>query len=212
MPAEPTTLKGVRTRQHLLDAARRVFAGQGFVKARMSDVAAEAGMSLGGLYRYFSDKEHVFRALVSDIHEDLYASSRPTDHAFGEAPFEALREANLGYLRHYREHRDVMRTLVEAAAVEPTFRELWWKMRSRHVERFAQAMREEFGVSDLDGIDTLVAADAMACLVEQVAYVWYGNAEIHDRTVELEDAAEVVTRAWYRLFFADGHDGATAGG
>ncbi len=208
MPAEPTTRKGRQTRQLLLDAARRVFGRDGYVNARMADIAAEAGMSMGGLYRYFEDKENVFAVLVADIHEELFTSSRATAHDFAKEPFAALREANLGYLRHYEEHRDVMRTLVEAAAVDPRFREIWWTMRSRHAARFTQAVRDSFGITDLDGVDPRVAADAMTCMVEQVAYVWYGHGELHERSVDVEEAAEVVTRAWYRTFFVSGHDGA----
>lgn len=179
-----------------------MFARDGYVKARMADIADEAGLSMGALYRYFENKESVFEHLVADIHEELFTSSRASAHRFATEPFAALREANLGYLRHYFEHRDVMRTLVEAAAVDPHFRDVWWQMRTRHSQRFADAVNDHFGITTLGGIDAAVAADAMTCMVEQVAYVWYGHEAIHSRKVDLDEAAEVVTRAWYRLFFA----------
>jgi len=206
MPAVPTTPKGKRTQQQILDAARTIFARDGYVNARMADIASEAGLSLGGLYRYFENKEHVFEHLVADVHEELYASSRARDHRFATEPFAALREANRAYLEHYSTNRDVMRVLVEAAAVDSRFRAIWWKMRSRHAERFTEAMHHEFGVDDLDGISTSLAADAMTCLVEQVAYVWYAQADFHDRVVTLDEATEVVTRAWYRLCFVPAAD------
>ena len=202
MPAVPSTPKGRRTWQQLLQAARRVFARDGFVNARMADIAEEAGLSMGALYRYFENKESVFEHLVADIHEELFTSSRATSHRFAADPFAALREANLGYLKHYYDNRDVMRTLVEAAAVDARFRDIWWEMRTRHSARFTQAVRDDFGITELGGIDAAIAADAMSCLVEQVAYVWYGHEDIHNRIVSLDQAAEVVTRAWHRLFFA----------
>lgn len=202
MPAVPTTPKGLATRQRLIQAARQVFARDGFVNTRMADIAQEAGLSLGALYRYFENKEDLFEQLVADIHEELFAASRPTEHRFEVEPFAALNEANLGYLSHYYEHRDVMRVLVEAGAVDPRFRDIWWKMRSRHSARFMQTARDAFGITDLGGIDPAIAADAMTCLVEQIAYVWYAHEERHDRDVSLDEAAEVVTRAWHRLFFA----------
>lgn len=179
-----------------------MFARDGYVNARMADIADEAGLSMGALYRYFENKESVFEHLVAGIHEELYVSSRAGEHNFATEPFAALREANLGYLRHYFEHRDVMRTLVEAAAVDADVRAMWWKMRVRHAERFTAAVRENFGITTLDGIDAAVASDAMTCMVEQVAYVWFAHEAIHDKTVDLEQAAEVTTRAWFRLFFA----------
>lgn len=202
MPAVPSTPKGRRTREHLLQAARTVFARDGYVNTRMADIADAAGLSMGALYRYFDNKESVFESLVSDIHEELFTSSRAAAHSFAEEPFEALREANLGYLRHYFEHRDVMRTLVEAAAVDPRFREIWWRMRTRHAERFTQAARDSFGIHALAGVDAGIAADAMTCMVEQVAYVWYGHEALRSESVSIDDAAEITTRAWFRLFFA----------
>ena len=69
VPAVPTTPKGRRTWQQLLEAARAVFARDGYVNARMADIAEEAGLSMGALYRYFENKESVFEHLVTDIHE-----------------------------------------------------------------------------------------------------------------------------------------------
>lgn len=207
MPATPTTPKGIRTRKHILDGARRVFDRDGFVRARMLDVAQEAGLSLGAVYRYFENKERLFEALISDIHEELYAASRASHADFATQPFAALLEANYGYLSHYRANRDVMRTLIEAANVDKFFRDVWWRMRARHAERFVAALRDAYAVETVDGADAAIAADAVACMVEQSAYVWYAHEDLHGDDVAVVDAAQIVTRAWYRVFFAAGGDG-----
>lgn len=48
----------------ILDAAERVFARSGFHAATMHDVAAEAGMSPGNLYRYFSSKDAIIDGMA----------------------------------------------------------------------------------------------------------------------------------------------------
>jgi AcrR family transcriptional regulator len=207
VPATPTTPKGIRTRRQILDAARRVFARDGFVRARMLDIAQEAGLSLGAVYRYFENKERLFEALIADIHEELYAASRAPHVNFASEPFAALLEANFGYLSHYRANRDVMRTLIEAANVDRFFRDVWWQMRARHTERFVAALHDAYGVGEVDGASVTVAADAVACMVEQAAYVWYAHEDLHGSDVPVETAAQIVTRAWYRLFFGGGADG-----
>ncbi len=53
------------SRARILAAAERVFAGRGFFAARISDIAAEAGMSTGSLYWYFPAKEDVLAAVIS---------------------------------------------------------------------------------------------------------------------------------------------------
>lgn len=47
----------------ILDAAERVFARAGFHAATMNDVAAEAGMSPGNLYRYFASKDAIIAGM-----------------------------------------------------------------------------------------------------------------------------------------------------
>jgi AcrR family transcriptional regulator len=202
VPAVPTTPKGTRTVKQIIAAARRVFARDGYVSARMGDVAAEANLSMGGLYRYFDNKEALFEALIEGIHEELYAASRPVTADFATQPYAALLEANYGYLAHYRANRDVMRVLIEAAAVDRRFRDYWWRMRSRHTERFLNALSQAHDLTTIGGTDAAVAADAMACMVEQAAYVWYAQEDLHGNDVPLTVAAQVTTRSWYRLFFA----------
>lgn len=201
VPAVPTTPKGRATRAQLLVAARRVFARDGYVKARMTDIANEAGVSLGALYRYFGNKEDIFENLVADTHEELYRASQPVHHHLSTDPYGALLEANEGYLRHYYENRDVMRTLIEAANVDSRFRDFWWKMRSRHTERFMASLDRAGYVRASHDLDIRLGADAMACMVEQAAYVWFAQEALHDLAATVDDAARVLTRAWYRLFF-----------
>jgi AcrR family transcriptional regulator len=46
-----------RRQQDLLEAATRVFARDGIAKAKMADVAAEAGISVSSIYDYYPSKE-----------------------------------------------------------------------------------------------------------------------------------------------------------
>lgn len=51
------------TRELLLRAAEQVFARDGYEKAQVDQIAAEAGFSKGGLYAHFESKEELFLAL-----------------------------------------------------------------------------------------------------------------------------------------------------
>jgi len=178
-----------------------VFGESGYVACRMSDVAAGAALSMGGLYRYFADKEGLFEALIGDLHEQLFAASSSGGHDFAREPYEALLSANRGYLAVYAENRDVMRAFIEAANVDDRFRAVWWQMRARHVERFAAAVRTACGITAVDGLDVVLVTEAMACMVEQCAFVWYAHAGHHQGAVDLDEAARIVTTAWYRTIF-----------
>lgn len=201
VPAVPTTPKGLRTRRQLLDAARRVFARSGFVAARMTDVAEEAELSLGAVYRYFTNKESLFAELIADIHDELYEASRASGHDFAKDPRGALLEANRGYLQHYYDNRDVMRAFIESTTVEPRFREIWWRMRNRHVDRFVHVLHTAYPDHELRGIEARRTAEAMACLVEHSAYVWFAHEKMRHDSIDVEAATVTVTDAWHRAFF-----------
>lgn len=49
----------------ILDAAARLFGSYRFHEVRMEDIAAEADVGKGTLYRYFGDKEELYTALVT---------------------------------------------------------------------------------------------------------------------------------------------------
>lgn len=58
-------------RTRILDAAHRCFVRSGFHRATMQDVAAEAGMSAGNIYRYFSSKDAIIAGLSARDRADL---------------------------------------------------------------------------------------------------------------------------------------------
>jgi AcrR family transcriptional regulator len=57
-----------QTRQVLLAAACEVFAEQGFAAAKMTDIAARAGLSVGSIYHHFGGKSELYLALWRRYH------------------------------------------------------------------------------------------------------------------------------------------------
>ncbi|HLJ23721.1 MAG TPA: TetR/AcrR family transcriptional regulator [Candidatus Acidoferrales bacterium] len=54
------------TRRKLLDAAKSVFAQQGFEAARLEDIASDAGYTRGAFYANFKSKEDIFFAILEE--------------------------------------------------------------------------------------------------------------------------------------------------
>ncbi|WP_426445329.1 TetR/AcrR family transcriptional regulator [Paenibacillus sp. S-38] len=65
MPRNPVRDQQLREerRKQILDAAARLFARQG-VLTKISDIAAEAGLSHGHVYNYFKSKEEILLAVI----------------------------------------------------------------------------------------------------------------------------------------------------
>jgi TetR/AcrR family transcriptional regulator, repressor for uid operon len=63
--------RDVQRRRSILAAAERAFVRHGFHASTMHDVAVEAGMSPGNLYRYFPSKDAIVAGLCECDQEDL---------------------------------------------------------------------------------------------------------------------------------------------
>lgn len=53
-------------RDRILDGALRLFAQKGYANATMSEIAEEADVSTGNIYRYFGGKRELFRTVLPD--------------------------------------------------------------------------------------------------------------------------------------------------
>lgn len=59
-------------RQEILDAARKVFVEKGYSAATMNDIASEADVAAGSIYRYFENKTDLIAAVARGcVEEDL---------------------------------------------------------------------------------------------------------------------------------------------
>lgn len=61
-----TTNPTEQRRAQILDAAMSCFARRGFRHSTMQDISAEAGISVGLIYRYFENKEAVISAMAAE--------------------------------------------------------------------------------------------------------------------------------------------------
>lgn len=54
------------TRKRLIDCARKEFLAQGFEKASLRHICAQAGLTTGAVYFFFQNKEDLFSQIVED--------------------------------------------------------------------------------------------------------------------------------------------------
>lgn len=60
------------THKRIVTSAKREFLEQGFERASMRNIAAQAGITAGGLYKHFPTKEAMFEALVEPTLKEFY--------------------------------------------------------------------------------------------------------------------------------------------
>jgi TetR/AcrR family transcriptional regulator, fatty acid metabolism regulator protein len=98
-------------RRAILDAAIRVFARQGFHSARVSDIAAEAGVAYGLVYHYFDSKEQMLNELFSERWSLLLEAVRQADAEL-TSPREKLEAAAGFIIESYRHEPELMKVII----------------------------------------------------------------------------------------------------
>jgi len=83
-------LSAEATRAELLEAARAMFARDGYAGTSLVDVAKAANATTGAIYHHFKDKKGLFRAVAEAVEQDLM--TRIAAIAFNETdPWAQLR-------------------------------------------------------------------------------------------------------------------------
>ncbi|GMO21825.1 MAG: TetR/AcrR family transcriptional regulator [Termitinemataceae bacterium] len=86
-------------RDDLLNAALKLIAGQGFHAAPMSQIAEEANIGVGTIYRYFKNKDELINGLYLEIRKRM-AEAIGKDHD-EDAPLKTQFVKSLQNLIHY---------------------------------------------------------------------------------------------------------------
>jgi AcrR family transcriptional regulator len=112
----PQVLKD-EVRARILDAARAVFAEQGFVGATMAAIAARAEVGAASLYRYFPSKEGLFDAAIPPaVARDFEALLDRRVRALGASLARSKDDAGDEMLRFWAAHRLAVVVLLDRAA------------------------------------------------------------------------------------------------
>ncbi|GAA1100864.1 MULTISPECIES: TetR/AcrR family transcriptional regulator [Pseudonocardia] len=201
--ATPSTARGRRTRALLLQGARTVFERDGFLDARVADIAAAAGTGHGSFYTYFDSKADAFRTLVNEVMETgLYAPARPPSPRSGDGRAPTVTEAwrrieqgNRRYLELFRRDSRLLALFEQVASFDEELRRYRLELRERSVARAAAgiARLQEWGLADAD-LDPVLASHALNSMVTQYIYYWLVLGQEHTEA----DSVRTLTHLWAR--------------
>lgn len=194
MDAEPRSAKGRRARARLLEAGKAVFERDGFLQARITDIAAEAQMSHGSFYHYFDSKESLFREIADQVEVRLVSMDDVPHAADRETgPIERIRAANRAYLTAYRKEARIMRVIEEVSRYNDDVRLVRSKRDDYLAARLESAIRrlQAEGMAD-KRVDERYAATALGGMVAKFAEMMF----IGGARFEMETAVEQLTLLW----------------
>ncbi len=170
----PRTAKGERTRGRLLRAAKHVFERQGFLGARVSDIADRARISHGTFYHYFSSKEEIFRELAEAHEARLTEAADVADGLLSQlSPRHQVRQGVRRYLEQYREQAAIMGVIEQVSRYDAEVNAARVAAQKQFTKRAEDACRlqQQAGVAD-GALDPVIAADALGAMVSRFAELW----------------------------------------
>lgn len=171
--------KARRSRELLIGAARTAFARDGFLDARISDIATEAGVAHGTFDTYLDSKdtyldskEAVFRRVMIRLFDELREDPAVSPYHLDE-PLVRIEHANRRFIDVYRENARLIATVDQVVAFSDDIRALHRELRNRWVQRNIRSIQrwQAAGIADPD-LDSEYAAVALQAMVNRFAYVW----------------------------------------
>ncbi len=136
----PRSERGRETLRKLLDSATLEFGEKGFHEASISGITRRAGTALGTFYTYFDSKNEIFRAVVSDLSDQVRknAANRLAPDLGALAKEAAALSA---FLTFARTHKEIYRIIDEAEFVDAdSFRAHYETTAQRIFERLKQGV------------------------------------------------------------------------
>lgn len=164
----------------ILAAARTVFLRDGHRNTKLTAVAAEAGCSVGTLYTYFTDRDALLTAVLTEVEEEMRTAGRADPASRRGTPAEQISAANRAYLASYRENRDVMALMEEVAQTEERF----GRQRLHRADGFIERNARMIGRLAADGTvpvaDPEMTAVALSAAVSRMAYLTWVDGRFPD--------------------------------
>ena len=198
---EKATRKGRQTDVAFREAARAVFAREGYLNAKISDIAAEAGRSVASFYNYYDTKADLLVALAEEFHAEA-TEMAVLPYRAGLPREDALRQAVAGFWRTYAKRRGELIGIFQAAMLDGEFRDRWLAIRAEAISRIAREIRLAQSDGYCPGADPVLTASALAAMLEHFCYIWLGQGgEQAEVMFDDERAVDALATIWVKSIY-----------
>lgn len=191
--------KGERTEDAFLRAAREVFARDGYLNSKITDIAAAAGRSPGSFYTYFDNKAQLLDALLDEFSRNVTEASLQSS---SDDPHESIRGAVTAYWSNFKAHRPEMIGVFQLSMTDRHYAERWRSIRALGIQGVLGQLRRAQRQGHLVDADLPTMASAIMSMLESFAWTWLAG--IGDSGVPIPDddaAIEALTAVWYGAVF-----------
>ncbi len=183
-----------KVRSSIIAAGMRIFAKDGVFRAKIMDIAKEAGISVGEFYNHFSGKEDLFL----EIAEDYVMRFRQEEKSLaGESDMlEQLKKSIPISFKHIVQNRELFSLILEESLLD----DITYESKIRHLQdlitsdlvRLLERGKRE---GTLKVSDPTVIAHALMGMVVRVSNYWLENPKKKPAETVVQDVVDFVVAA-----------------
>lgn len=168
----------------ILDAATHVFSEKGYYRAKIEDIAAQAGVGKGTVYEYFSSKKHLYEETMYNVME-LYISKGLEAMGRTKDPREKLkifiRYQHLFFIN--KEH--IARLLMQVSnEIRGDMLEKLMAYRTRLLKVVGSIIEEGIRQGLFRDVDTYYAAILFTGVIQEAGTMMYAGQEISEEALD----------------------------
>jgi len=188
-------------RQHILQAAERVFSERGFENAKLQEISAQAGLSMGTIYSIFASKDELFLALLEERGQELRDLAREVAATPGSAraALERLIEGYIGYFVQHPTFLTMHLKLGHSWVLAPTAEgegqvRIWQEIHESQADIFRRGIAEGAFVEE----DPEFLAKLFSAMDQVVLSQWAAEGMKAGRAELIARMRNATQRAFYR--------------
>ena len=151
-PHPPRQARSRASERRLLQAAREILGRRSYDQVSVAEIAAKAGLTVGGFYSRFVSKEALLERLETEMFDETRAVSAgiAASAARGAGPVELLRELVTNHVQLYRKNGAVVRALVVRSRSDPALTEQLRELSRENYAVIAAALEASGQVRHVD--------------------------------------------------------------
>jgi AcrR family transcriptional regulator len=193
--------KGDRTKARLRVATAEALEAVGYREMTVADICRFAGVTPAVLYLYYESKPAIVLEILTEFLNEFFSTAR-TPRA--DTVFEAMRVANLRWIRLARANAGLMRCLLHLRDDEAAFAKLYAEANRQWYARTVKAWAGRFAKSTFDPRIALLIEYSFAGLLDELVRMIFISPDdnlvglLADLSLDDEALAEYVALIWYR--------------
>jgi AcrR family transcriptional regulator len=164
--------RAAETEAALKEAAKSVFDRVGYLRAKITDITAEAGRAAGSFYSHFDSKEQLLEALLVDMVEEGHRRAALPGHSPDFSQRQAVRWHIAQYWTFVTANRPVILALQQAAMVSEHFARRQRELMIPTLQHMAAHLEYVSAAGGQLPGDPTAVTTAITSLMSSYAYAW----------------------------------------